>query len=50
MASVKAKPKIAYPNKAFVMDGLREIAVIKLPNTIPIPAPITSARDQAAVA
>ena len=39
IASVNANPKIAYPNKVLVSDGLRATELINEPNTIPIPAP-----------
>jgi hypothetical protein len=39
IASVKANPKIAYPKRVFVSDGLRATELMKDPNTIPIPAP-----------
>eukprot|EP01025_Chloroclados_australasicus_P004178 TRINITY_DN10_c0_g1_i13.p1 TRINITY_DN10_c0_g1~~TRINITY_DN10_c0_g1_i13.p1 ORF type:complete len:214 (+),score=2.80 TRINITY_DN10_c0_g1_i13:210-851(+) len=39
MASVKAKPRIAYPNNGLVKDGLRATAEIREPNTKPIPTP-----------
>lgn len=40
MASVKAKPKMAYPNNCCFRDGFLEYPVIKLPKTVPIPAPV----------
>ena len=39
IASVRAKPRIAYPNSCFVNDGLRATELIRDPKTIPIPAP-----------
>jgi hypothetical protein len=38
IASVKANPKIAYPNNCFVGDGFRATELINEPKTIPIPA------------
>jgi hypothetical protein len=37
IASVKAKPKIAYPKSCFASDGFRQRLWIKLLNTFPIP-------------
>lgn len=38
-ASVSAKPKIAYANNCFTIDGLRATEVIRAEKTTPIPAP-----------
>lgn len=37
IASVNAKPKMAYPNSCFASDGFLETLWIKLLNTFPIP-------------
>jgi len=39
MASTRAKPKIVKENKEARKEGLREVALIIEPKTIPIPAP-----------
>jgi len=39
MASERAKPRMAYVNSCCFRDGLRAYPMIKLPKTVPIPAP-----------
>lgn len=39
VASDSAKPSTAYPNKVSFKETLRATAVIKEPNTVPIPTP-----------
>ena len=39
MASDKANPRIAYENNCGFRDGFRAYPMIKLPKTVPIPAP-----------
>lgn len=39
IASVRAKPKIVIENKEERKEGLRAVALIKEPKTIPIPTP-----------
>jgi hypothetical protein len=44
MASVNAKPKIAYINNCCPIDGFLDRPKIKAPKTVPIPTPVP-ARD-----
>jgi hypothetical protein len=39
IASVRANPRMAYPNNCLVKEGLRATELISEPKTIPIPAP-----------
>ena len=39
IASVSAKPRIAYPNNCLVSEGFRATELMSDPKTIPIPAP-----------
>ena len=39
IASVKANPKMAYPNSCLVSDGFLATELISDPKTMPIPAP-----------
>ena len=39
IASESANPRIAYENSCGFKDGFRAYPMIKLPNTVPIPAP-----------
>lgn len=50
MASDKANPRIQYVKSWFFSDGFLEYAIIKLPKTDPIPAPLPPAPTVAAPA
>ena len=47
MASTIAKPKIVKENKEERKEGLRAVALIIEPNTIPIPTPAPPNQDEA---
>lgn len=50
MASDIANPNIAYVNNCCFNEGFRAYPIIKLPKTVPIPAPLPAAPIEAAPA
>ena len=50
MASDMAKPKMAYVNNCCLSAGLRAYPIMRLPKTVPIPAPLPAAPMEAAPA